>query len=211
MSSPARAARTAPFAGVSFLPAPSQAPRCLARLRRYLDQRASLSPDEVLGSFLGLALPAAAFHLTGIDHVAAYLGDYRREEEVEAWQGCLEASPEVTGLQSGPSHIAPRHYGTPGHWMTCRLDGAAVEMFSCKHAGPWRELAPRRRRDLMSHFALGVEGPEHVEPLLTYFSHYPGVELLCFNAEDEVGHTYGHLRSRGRVLELVYNPRGAAG
>jgi len=202
------------FEGPEFLPAASEAGAWLARLRGYLRARDGLRPDQLLGGFLGREVSAASFHVAGVHHLAAYAGDYRAEQDHERWLAALAARPEVAELRSGPSHIAPRYHGTPGHWVSCRLDGRAIELFSCKHAGPWRELPAERRRDLMSHFALAVDGAEHVEPLLRYLAHYPAIELLCFAAGDELGHVYGHLLNRrmGRVLELVHDPaRAGAG
>jgi hypothetical protein len=180
--------------------------RYLDRIRRHLDRAAEVDADAALASFFGFRVPSKAFHIRGMHHVAVYVGDYRREEEVEAWIDSLRGAPAVTGLRAGPSYILPRHYGVPGHWVSCRVDGREVELFTARDAHPWSELDARRKALRMSHFAAEVEQPAHVRPVLDYFAHYPGIDLLCFSPGDELGHTYGHLlnRANDRVVELVY-------
>jgi hypothetical protein len=194
------------FTSDPFLPGPGGHAGYLNRIRRHLDRAAAVDADAALASFFGFRVPAGAFHIRGVHHVALYVGDYHREEEVEEWIDSLRGSPAVAALRSGPSYILPRHYGVPGHWMSCRVDGREVELFTARHAHPWRELDTRRKALRMSHFAVEAEQPLHVRPVLDYFAHYPGVELLSFSPGDELGHTYGHLlnRANDRVVELVY-------
>ena len=200
------------FAGPAFLPPPADVGAWLEPLSRFAGERAAASASGVLSAFMGWELPAEAFHLSRIDHVAVYLGDYRREEEVEVFLARLAAAPGVAELASGPSHIAPRFWETPGYWISLRLDGVPLEIFTCRHRAPWRARPIEERRALMSHDALAVEDASHVEPLLAYLAHYPGIERLCFSASDALGHIYGHLlaHAAARVLELVYDPAKGA-
>lgn len=193
------------FACEPFLPAPAGRAAALDRLRRCLDGTPPATADAVLRAFLGFAVPAAAFHLRGVHHVGLYAGDYRREEEVEAWHAWLADAPGVEEVRTGPSYVLPRHYGVAGHWASLRLDGRAVELFTARHAPPWDGMDPRRKALRMSHVALEVRGGRHLRPALDYLAHYPGIELLSFSPRDELGHGYGHLLNRAtdRVVELV--------
>lgn len=197
------------FQGEESLPHPYEHQLYFSQISQYLDQTKNLTPNQVLRAFLGFELDCATLHLTGLDHVAVYLGDYLLEPQFENWLHFLEHEPRVDGLRFGPSYIAPRHYGTPGHWINCRVAGWNTEMFSCKRFGAWEGFAHCRKIRLMSHLALAVADGVHVKPVLDFLSHHPDVELLAFNAGDELDHTYGHLlnhRTHG-VLELVHHPR----
>lgn len=192
------------FQGAPFLPEPAAFGRYLIDLRYYLERTRRLPVEEVLAAFLGFPVAPRAFHLRGLHHVAAYIGDYRREDEVERWLDFLSRAEGVAELRSGPSWIAPRFYGAPGYWISCRLDGVYTELFTVKHLAPWAGHEHAWKASRMSHFALLVDGASHVRPLLDWFAHYPGLAVLAFSQRDELGHTYGHLLHGDRVLELVH-------
>jgi hypothetical protein len=198
------------FVGEPLLPDPLSFPRYLAKLAEYLDQATRLDPGEVLARFIGFPVDLRSFHIGELDHAGVYVGDYEREDQLEAWLDYLREVATVREVRWGPSYIAPRYHGTPGYWINCRLDSGDLEMFSCKHAGPWRDLDHPGKLARMSHFALSVDAAAHVKPVLDFFAHYPGIELLAFSATDELGHTYGHLvhQESNRVLELVHASAG---
>lgn len=193
-----------------FLPAPQNFHSHLEALLRYIKPAAALPVDDVLRDFFSRPIPARAFHITGVHHVAAYLGDHRKDEEVERWIDFLGTAAEVRDLTWGPSYIAPRHHGTSGYWISCALAGIRAELFTNRHMGPWRSLPLGVRAARMSHFAARVEAERHVKPLLDYFSHYPRLLLLAYSPRDQLGHTYGHLfnQDNDRVLELVHSEEG---
>jgi hypothetical protein len=173
--------------------------------------RAATRPDPaaVLDDFFGETLDPTTLGVTGLHHVAFYLGDYDTETEVDAWWDALHSAPGVDGAARGPSHIAPRHYGTPGWWFSCRLDGAPVELFTCRAYGAWAGVPAVRKHGLMSHPALSVRDAGRVETLLRWLARRPGLRLLAFNDDDPLGHVYGHLLDtrRHRVLELVHDTK----
>ncbi|MGW6912948.1 hypothetical protein ACWGB8_03850 [Kitasatospora sp. NPDC054939] len=170
----------------------------------------STTTADALIGFFGQPLDARTLRLTGLHHVAVYLGDYEREEEFEEWLEAVRAHPDAGRVSSGPSHIAPRVHGTPGHWINLRTArGTEVEFFTCRAHGDWAGLEPDRKRALMSHLGLCVDTPDHVRRVLDYLAGFDGVELLAYAPEDELGHTYGHLlrTDTERVLELVHAGR----
>jgi hypothetical protein len=197
------------FLGEETIPGAPAFPAYCGRIRAYLAQARSCTAEDAMAHFFGFALPAAAFPIVGIDHVALYLGDYSREESIDAWVEFLRDDASVGDVHHGPSYIAPKYYGTPGYWINCTVDGASVEMFSCKRYASWRGRDHLQKVGLMSHYALTVDDAAHVGPLITYFSQYPGLGRLAFVPGDELGHTYGHLinHAQGRVLELVHDAR----
>lgn len=195
------------FIGEPFLPEPSGFQGYLARIRGYLGRARETSARSILELFFGRTLDPASFHIRGLHHVAVYLGDYRAEEEVERWLAFLRRVDGVSGVRCGPSYIAPRYHGAQAYWIDCHVDGAGAEMFTNKSMGLWESYEHAGKIARMSHFALAVEEAAHVRPLLDFFAHYPGFELLAFSPADELGHTYGHLldgKTR-RVLELVHS------
>jgi hypothetical protein len=196
------------FLGERLLPGSRSYPDYLDRIRAYLHVCQECRAQDLLERFLGFRAPAVAFHIVGVDHVAVYLGDYVDEGQVEDWVDFLEDGPRLQGISVGPSHIAPRQYGTPGYWISGRLDGIPCEMFTCKSTPAWSARDDRQVVALMSHFALAVSAAEHVRPVLSYLAHYPGVRELAFASEDALGHTYGHLirEDTSMVLELVHDP-----
>src|SRR3712207_2468387 len=67
--------------------------------------------------------------IDGVHHVAFYLGDYARDEQVFAWFAHLEglrSRKELLEVDMGPSYIAPKQYGTPGWWYSVTLDRKSV-------------------------------------------------------------------------------------
>lgn len=200
------------FEADRLLPGPDRFPSYMDRIAAYLSRARLDDAAAVLARFLRFEVSPSAFHIVGIDHVALYLGDYRHEDEVESWFRFLADDGRVAGIRIGPSHIAPRNYGTPAYWITGRLAGFDVEMFACRNFGAWAQRARDEVIALMSHHALAVTGPGHVGPLLRYFAHYPGIKELAFEPDDILGHTYGHLirTETPMVLELVYSPAHAS-
>ena len=200
------------FTGPAWLPSAAAAGDQLGQLERALEAWTTPA-EEVLSRFVGRSVSASSFHIRGIHHVAAYCGDYRSEAELFAWLDGLRQDARLSDLTWGPSYIAPRHYGTPGTWVSCRLAGRPVELFSCRHSGPWSDFPLHRRQALMSHVALAVDGAHHVEPVLRYLAHYPELDLLCFTAGDSLDHVYGHLvrTAPEAVLELVAQEAAAHG
>ncbi|MEE4591030.1 hypothetical protein V2J94_03810 [Streptomyces sp. DSM 41524] len=193
------------------LPTGEEQERYLDSVLGWFKEAARTTPDTALTGFLGHPVDLRTLRITGLHHVAVYVGDYDREEDFDQWLALVEKSPDTEDVRSGPSHIAPREYGTPGHWINCRAHGQELELFTCRARGGWADRPAGQKNALMSHFGLAVDAPDHVRPLLDYLATFDGVELLTFAPEDELGHTYGHLlrRDTDRVLELVH-PGGSS-
>ena len=162
--------------------------------------------ETLLGSKAG-ALPST---VTGLHHVGVYIGDYTDESLPDEWQSYLLAKLEDGELQRverGPSYIAPRQYGAPGWWWSVtRSDGFVIEMFSCRNYGRWAGFPPDKRRRLMSHAAFSVSKNTDVLPLMKELVVLCAGEIIAFTDEDELGHTYGHVRnaSNDTVIEIVF-------
>jgi hypothetical protein len=175
-----------------------------------------LGPRVALEDFLGHPADPAAYRLVGVHHTAVYIGDYVHEDEVEAWAASLEdrlRAGELTRYERGPSWIAPRHYGTPGWWFSVdTADGLTLEAFCCRVWGRWAELPVETRQVLMSHVGLATVNASAVRSALDQLVQREALEAIAFTSEDELGHTYGHLRDprTHRVLEVVFDPRGEA-
>ncbi|MFI6443627.1 hypothetical protein [Kitasatospora sp. NPDC050543] len=202
------------FPAAEVLPTGAQRAPYLKELVDWADELAAISVEQALTAFFGQPLDPRTLRLTGLHHVAAYLGDYRAEEEFEAWLEAVRESPGVSRVSTGPSHIAPRVHGTPGHWINLHTErGTEVEFFTCRSYGRWAELEPERKCSLMSHLGLSVDTPDQVGRLLDYLAGFDAIELLAYAPEDELGHTYGHLlrTDTERVLELVHAGRPAPG
>lgn len=166
---------------------------------------------EYLREWCGDAPADVVDKLAGVNHVGIYLGDYERDEEVLAWNRYLtdlQAEGRITTVELGPSYISPRQYGTPGWWNSVVLpDGSAIEMFACRKFGPWLERPVDERRRLMSHVAIQVRAENHVRYVLdTLEKRVESLETIAFTEEDDLGHTYGHLRnnSSSTVVEVVF-------
>lgn len=194
------------FSAPTMLPRGTERGSYLRDVLSFCDEAARSTADEVLASFFGHPVDPRTLRVTGLHHVAVYVGDYEREEDFDAWLALVRDLPGAKGVSSGPSHIAPREYGTPGHWINFTVDGLEVELFSCRHRGKWAERPVAEKNSLMSHFGLSVDAPDHVRPLLDFLASFEGVSLLAHAPADELGHTYGHLvrHDTGRVLELVH-------
>jgi len=164
-------------------------------------------PDEILKEFFGFPIAAREHHICGLHHVALYIGDYRADAEVERCLEFLKHSRSISDLESGPSYISPREYGTQGYWISCSLEGIPVELFCNRNSGPWRGYDQQFKIRRMSHFALSVTQAWHLLPLLTYFAHYPNVSILSHSKLDVLGHTYGHLLNHETscVIELTHS------
>lgn len=179
----------------------------LEKILDWADEAHGTPVPEVLSGFFGQPLDARTLRVTALHHVALYIGDYDKEEDFEAWLEQVRSSPRTDQVATGPSHIAPREYGTPGHWINLRTArGHEVELFTCRRRGEWAGRGAEQKTTLMSHFGVAVDTPGHVRPLLDYLASFEGVELLAYAPADELGHTYGHV-IRGdtdRVLELVH-------
>ncbi|MFJ2581483.1 hypothetical protein [Kitasatospora aureofaciens] len=198
------------FPATDRLPTGADRAPYLDSLLDWADRTAELSASDVLLAFFGQPLDARTLRLTGLHHVAAYLGDYRHEEEFEAWLESVRVHPGVSHVSTGPSHIAPRVHGTPGHWINLRTArGTEVEFFTCRSYGDWADQPAERKRALMSHVGLSVDTPDHVRRVVDYLAGFESVEVLAYAPEDELGHTYGHLlrTDTDRVLELVHAGR----
>jgi hypothetical protein len=195
------------FAASKFIPGEAMFESYLDEMRQYASAACTRHADEVLEEFFEFPVAAREHHIAGIHHVALYIGDYRTEAEVERWLEFLRHSHFVSDVECGPSYISPREYGTQGYWISCTLDGAPVEMFSSRNAGPWRGYDQHYKITRMSHFALSVPQALHLLPLLTYFAHYRGVLILSYSKEDVLGHTYGHLLNQNTdcVIELTHS------
>ena len=149
--------------------------------------------------------------IDGVHHVAFYLGDYEREEQVFDWLTYLEelhTKKQLQEVNMGPSYIAPKEYGTPGWWYSVTLpDGLVAEMFTCRAFRNWAERSPQERVSLMSHVGILIKRENEVYSSLQILSRAnPAIETIAYVEEDEVGHTYGHLRNNReqRVVELVH-------
>ncbi|MFJ2744541.1 hypothetical protein ACIO3O_33365 [Streptomyces sp. NPDC087440] len=179
----------------------------LQKLLDRADEAHRTRAPDVLSAFFGHTLDARTLRVTGVHHVAFYVGDYGDEKDFEDLLDQVHRSPGVSRVRTGPSYIAPRAYGTPGHWINLRSAlGNEIELFSCRGRGSWADRSPEQRSALMSHYGLSVDTPEHVRPLLDFLATFDGVRLLSHTPADELGHTYGHVirDDTGRVLELVH-------
>lgn len=165
---------------------------------------------DILYDFFESPEDPADYPMTGLHHVAFYLGDYCEEAEVDRWHQFLMDAKEKGRLASvdrGPSYISPKYYGTPGWWFSVKgCDGFVMEMFSCRHYGLWMKLPPEIRQSLMSHKAISILSETQVLPTLKRLDKKKNIELIAFTRDDALGHTYGHLRNNDnhKVLELVY-------
>jgi hypothetical protein len=194
------------FDAPASLPPPAEHGSYLSNVLAAL-QRARRRPAQaVLEDFLGTAADAETLGVTGLHHVAAYVGDYEQEAEFEQWCEYVRLSSRVNDVQHGPSYVAPRLYGTPGHWINFTSEGEEYELFSCRASGHWTTLTRQDKQTLMSHYALRVQVPEQVGALLNFLSSRPSIEQIAYTPADGIGHTYGHLRHDRRVLEIVYAP-----
>jgi hypothetical protein len=196
------------FDALSVLPAPEQHAAYLGRLVDHLEEARRTSPAEVLAEFLGAPADPATLGVVGIHHVAAYAGDYEHEDDFDAWLKSVQACDGVSDVRNGPSYIAPREYGAPGHWINLAVGEHEYELFSCRRHGEWAGFTPDRKVTLMSHYGLAVDRPEQVPALLAFLAARPGIEQVVYTPADELGHCYGHLRNAGTdgVLEIVYSP-----
>jgi hypothetical protein len=194
------------FEGLDSLPPAEGFHAYLTQIRDYISASRGLSPDQILGAFFGFPFSAPEHHISALHHIAVYIGDYQREDDVECWIRFLRGSEMVSNITSGPSYIAPREYKTQGFWVSCSIDTNSVEMFCNKCAGTWKERERQFKMARMSHFAVEVPEAYHLEPLIRYLAHYPGVSVISYSASDELGHSYGHLLNAGtnRILELVH-------
>lgn len=183
--------------------------RFLTELAVHVRRMRSISPADHLSSFLGCEADTCDQAADRIEHVAVYAGDYRRDEDFEAWLDCLLQEGTLSNPQVGPSYIAPREYGTQGYWISAELEGAGLEIFAIKRAGSWQAFPPLKKAARMSHVGLGVNSGSQVLPLLTRLAGCPHISLLSYSPDDELNHTYGHLLNRktDRVLEIVHVDR----
>jgi hypothetical protein len=172
---------------------------------QHLQAVADSAPQEVLDDALGVPADVATLGVTGVHHVAVYVGDWDKEQQVQQLFEALRTHQGVTDVLTGPSTIAPREYGTPAFWANFTVAGIAGELFTCRHSGPWVTLDPQHRARLMSHVGLAVANPSWVRPVLDLLACNDGVDLLAYAPADEIGHTYGHLinRSAGTLVEIV--------
>jgi hypothetical protein len=194
------------FDAPASLPLPAEYGRYLTSLLDALRRARRRNAQAVLEDFLGAAADAETLGVTGVHHVAAYAGDYEQETEFERWCEYLQLSSGLDDVRHGPSYIAPRLYGTPGHWINFTSGGEEYELFSCHARGDWATLSLEDKQSLMSHYALRVQASEQVLALLSFLSSRPGVEQIAYTPADRIGHTYGHLRRGCRVLEIVFSP-----
>lgn len=156
--------------------------------------------------------------LAGVNHIGLYLGDYEHDDEVLDWHAHLvelRKAGKIAEVETGPSYISPRQYGTQGWWNAIILpDGRGIETFSCKNYGPWPARSVDERRRLMSHVAVEVRAEADVRRTLdTLERGVENLEIIAFTEADELGHTYGHVRNNAdrTVLEVVHQaPREAA-
>jgi excinuclease ABC subunit A len=194
------------FLSAEFLPDPSGFERLLDAIAEYARTARSIAPNRILESFFGYPVRAGDCHVQALDHVALYAGDYRSDCDFDAWLEYLTSRGSILGIESGPSYIAPREYGTQGYWISGTVDGAGIEIFSNKHAGPWTSFQVARRALRMSHFAFLSQGPPSVLELLEALSRQHHVGILAYSAHDQLGHTYGHLLNKrtDRVLEILH-------
>nr|ADZ13544.1 YtkR3 [Streptomyces sp. TP-A2060] len=194
------------FDAPAVLPPQDEHPAYLERIVDHLEQARRSTPEQVLKEFLGAPADPATLQVDGVHHVAVYAGDYVTEDDFDNWLASIEAFGAVRDVRHGPSYIAPRLYGTPGHWINLTVDGYEYELFNCRARGEWATFSVRRKTALMSHHALSVNRPEQVLAMLDFLGARPGIEQLAYTPADEIGHTYGHLQSAetGLVLEVVY-------
>ncbi|MFF1799200.1 hypothetical protein ACFVXQ_34175 [Kitasatospora sp. NPDC058263] len=201
------------YPAADHLPTGADREPALKEVLDWADRAAATNTADALLAFFGQPLDPRTLRLTGLHHVAVYLGDYRTEEEYEAWLETVRSHPGLGRVSAGPSHIAPRVHGTPGHWINLTTErGTEVEFFTCRAYGAWADEPPERKRALMSHLGLSVDTPDHVRRVLDYLAGFDSVEVLAYAPEDELGHTYGHLlrTDTDRVLELVHSGRSQA-
>lgn len=166
---------------------------------------------EFIRGWCGHAPNRIADKVLGVNHIAIYMGDYERDEEVLDWNSYLndlQAASQIKTVEMGSSYISPRQYGTEGWWNAVVLsDGRAVETFTCKASGPWADRSADERRRLMSHVAIDVRSEYDVRQVLeTLGRAVKSVEIIAFTKADGLGHTYGHVRNNANmtVLEIVY-------
>jgi hypothetical protein len=198
------------FDALTALPEADDHAGYLARIIDHLERERRATPRQVLEAFLGGTADPETLGVSGIHHVAAYTGDYTHEDEFEAWLKSVEACDGVENVRHGPSYIAPRQYGAPGHWINFAVGGHEYELFSCRDTGAWCGYDRQRKISLMSHHGVAVERPEQVPALLAFLAARPGVEQLVYTPADEIGHCYGHLRrtETDQILEVVYSGGG---
>ncbi|MEV5988566.1 hypothetical protein AB0L85_26755 [Streptomyces sp. NPDC052051] len=202
------------FDAPAVLPPQDDHPAYLDRIVDHLEQARRSTPEQVLKEFLGTSADPSTLQVDSVHHVAVYAGDYVSEDDFDNWLASVEAFGATTDVRHGPSYIAPRRYGTPGHWINLRVDGHEYELFSCRARGEWATYDVRRKSALMSHHALSVKWPEQVPAVLDFLAARPDIEQLAYTPADELGHTYGHVHSKetGLVLEIVYEaPAHACG
>jgi len=175
-------------------------------LTEYVAAMRAIQPSTHLTAFLGSDKGVGEYRTDRIDHVAAYAGDYRFDREFDAWFDRLQDSGCLSSVQTGPSYIAPREYGTQGYWISAQFAGAGIELFAIKRAGIWQDFSASKKASRMSHVALAVDICSHVRLLLNHFSQYPHIATLSYSSTDVLNHTYGHLLNTltDSVLEFVH-------
>ncbi|WP_256080122.1 excinuclease ABC subunit UvrA [Massilia sp. YIM B04103] len=215
---PARTSAALAPAGALHFPQARQFHQTWAAILQLADSVRDSDSAALLTEFLGAdARDEQLGSLARVHHAAIYLGDYEDDADVFAWFAFLDqlaGEGVVRSVEHGPSHIAPKQYGTPGWWASLeRADGFVIEMFCCRAFGPWLERTPAQRARLMSHAALAVNERAQVLPTLqALVRSQPQLELIAFTDGDELGHCYGHLRNNHNhfVIELVHS-HGPAG
>jgi hypothetical protein len=146
--------------------------------------------------------------VSGLHHVATYIGDYCDESTVDGWHHFLQERVHDGSLRQvirGPSHIAPREYGTPGWWFVLEAPHALIEVFTCRAYGRWATLSRRRKTRLMSHVALTVHDVASLIRAIAIFRQSPDNEVIAHVRDDVCKCEYAHIRNNrtDRVLELV--------
>ncbi|MGH3902398.1 MAG: hypothetical protein ACRDTA_29920 [Pseudonocardiaceae bacterium] len=192
----------------SVIPDPAGQDEYVATVLAYLNDAIRQTPQEILDQVLGRHCDVRTLGVVGLHHVAVYIGDYESEEQFASLLHTVLDTPGIENVATGPSHIAPRFYGTPGHWVNFRFGGNEYELFTCRQYGTWTTLPEREKATLMSHAGLAIDTAARVKPTLDYLAAtIPDVELLAFAPADDLGHTYGHLLNTrtNRVVELVYS------
>lgn len=194
------------FDAPAVLPPPDEHPAHLDRLLDHLVRARATPPARVLEEFLDAPADPATLGVDGVHHVAVYTGDYLTEDDFDDWLASVESHGAFRDVRTGPSWIAPRRYGTSGHWINLTADGDEYELFTCRARGEWADYGARRRAALMSHHGLSVRDPEQVGAVMDFLGARPGVEQIARTPADELGHTYGHLlNTRSElVLEIVH-------
>src|SRR3989338_5356257 len=82
-----------------------------------VQQTRKLKLADILYDFFESPEDPSGHPMTGLNHVAFYLGDYFKEGEVDRWHEFLMDSKEkghLVSVDRGPSYISPKYYGTPG-------------------------------------------------------------------------------------------------